>query len=105
MCTLLRARMKCTLYLATSHYMYILLVPEWTTVLFQVIDKDPANKKGLFEDVSQVEKYEMSQEAYSKRGGEHTCTLYVAHTLKPSPDCTAQFADYYCLHKKHAVHC
>ena len=39
------------------------------TCWLQVIDKDPSKKQGDFEDVSQVEKYEMSSEAYSKRTG------------------------------------
>jgi len=33
------------------------------------VDKDPAKKAGEFEDLSAVEKYEMSTEDYSKRTG------------------------------------
>ena len=33
------------------------------------MDKDPAKKEGEFEDLSSVEKYEMSTEDYSKRTG------------------------------------
>lgn len=36
----------------------------------KVSDSDPLKKKGEFEDVSQVEKYVMSEEDYSKRTGQ-----------------------------------
>ena len=36
-----------------------------------VVDKDPSKRQGEFEDLSQVKKYEMKQEAYTKRTGEH----------------------------------
>ena len=35
----------------------------------KVVDKDPTKKEGEFEDLSSVEKYEMSTEDYSKRTG------------------------------------
>ena len=35
----------------------------------QVVDKDPTKKAGEFEDVSAVEKYEMTTEDYAKRTG------------------------------------
>ena len=38
--------------------------------LLKVTDTDPLKKKGEFEDVSQVEKYVMSEEDYTKRTGQ-----------------------------------
>lgn len=39
-----------------------------------VVDRDPSKHKGEFEDLSQVEKYEMSAEDYAKReGGQRVC--------------------------------
>lgn len=34
-----------------------------------VVDRDPSKHKGEFEDLSRVEKYEMSAEDYAKREG------------------------------------
>lgn len=44
----------------------------WLNLLIcvKVSDSDPFKKKGEFEDVSQVEKYKMSEEDYSKRKGQ-----------------------------------
>ena len=39
--------------------------------VMQVFDSDASKSKGQFEDVSQVEKYEMSESDYSKRGGKY----------------------------------
>ena len=36
----------------------------------QVINKDPTKTSGEFDDVSKVEKYEISEEAYAKKTGE-----------------------------------
>lgn len=39
-------------------------------VIVKVTDSDPLKKKGEFEDVSQVEKYVMSEDDYTKRTGQ-----------------------------------
>jgi len=40
-----------------------------TISTLKVVDKDPTKKAGQFEDLSAVEKYEMTTEDYSKRAG------------------------------------
>ena len=37
--------------------------------LLQIINQDPTKVRGEFEDTSQVEKYEISQQEYAKRTG------------------------------------
>ena len=44
-----------------------------------MIDKDPSKKAGQFEDLSEVEKYEISDEAYAKRTG--ACMPYASRNL------------------------
>lgn len=41
------------------------------------MDKDPTKKEGQFEDLSAVEKYEMSTEDYSKRSGRSQTNGYL----------------------------
>lgn len=41
-----------------------------------VVDKDPTKKKGEFEDLSKVQKYEMSGEDYEKRTGNSSMFMY-----------------------------
>ena len=48
---------------------YILVLDFSWIFLLKVVDKDPTKKAGEFEDLSAVEKYEMSTEDYSKRSG------------------------------------
>lgn len=48
---------------------YILVLDFFWIFLLKVVDKDPTKKAGEFEDLSAVEKYEMSTEDYSKRSG------------------------------------
>lgn len=37
----------------------------------QVVDKDPTKTRKLFDDTSEVEKYEMAESDYDKRTGQH----------------------------------
>jgi len=37
---------------------------------FQVIDTNPSTVKGEFEDLSKVEKYEMTEDDYDKKKGQ-----------------------------------
>ena len=54
--------------------------------LYQAIDNDPSKKLGDFEDTSQVEKYEISEEAYSKRSGEVVITIRTLNVMpQPAP--------------------
>lgn len=39
----------------------------------QVISKDPSISAGAFEDVEKVKKFELSDEAYTKREGRSKC--------------------------------
>lgn len=48
------------------------------------MDKDPTKKEGEFEDLSAVEKYEMSTEDYSKRTGKSQAIGFVVQILGPS---------------------
>ena len=45
------------------------------------MDKDPTKKEGEFEDLSAVEKYEMSTEDYSKRTGRSQVIGFVVRIL------------------------
>ena len=52
----------------------------------QVINQDPTKSKGEFEDISQVEKYEMSTEDYAKREGQQVRTVNYEYSHL-SPPC------------------
>lgn len=54
--------------------------PITITLHVQVIDKDPSKARGQFEDTSEVQKFEISAEAYGKRTGKlirtYDCTKH-----------------------------
>lgn len=49
-----------------------------------VVDRDPSKHKGEFEDLSRVDKYEMSAEDYAKRDGRQTACKKLVATLSPT---------------------
>ena len=71
-----------------------------------VVDRDPSKHKGEFEDLSRVEKYEMSAEDYAKRDGRqaarrqlsgHSLSHYLqCSSFHPPPPCSPPFLPRLC---------
>ena len=47
----------------------LFLTSTTTCAAHQAINQDPTKSRGEFEDISQVEKYEISSDEYAKRSG------------------------------------